>query len=253
MAEIFQYLVVFSLAVWTAKLAINKGRNGWVWGGAALILGLLPWHLIGVIPVLALMFIRTPVSPNTPTGVSSACARCNKSHSEGQHFCTGCGWDLNQTDVPEGFNEDQASVNQPDIATEVPSTAVTRVPDNTESLTSYPDPISEQEVVPTEDVRSEVISESSSETPQEDYVPWGTHEVGEAPTAAAMVTKGIERVSEGKFQEAIDQFTKAIALDSRYAEAWQRRSEAYARLGRSQQAEEDRRHLQGLDPSSSPS
>ena len=73
-----------------------------------------------------------------------------------------------------------------------------------------------------------------------------------APTAAVMVSRGIERFDEGKFQEAIDQFTKAIALDPNYADAWERRSVAYAQLGRPQQAEDDRRHLQGLDPSSSP-
>ena len=96
-------------------------------------------------------------------------------------------------------------------------------------------------------------SETPLAEPQEEYVPWGTYDVGEAPTAAIMVSRGIERFSERKFQEAIDQFTKAIALDANYAEAWERRSEAYAQLGRQEQAEDDRRHLQGLDPSSSPS
>jgi Flp pilus assembly protein TadD len=67
-----------------------------------------------------------------------------------------------------------------------------------------------------------------------------------------MVSRGIARYEEQKYQEAIDQFTKAIALDSNYAEAWERRAEAYAQLGRSQQAEDDRRHLKGLDTSSSP-
>jgi Tfp pilus assembly protein PilF len=67
-----------------------------------------------------------------------------------------------------------------------------------------------------------------------------------------MVSRGIERFDAHKYQEAIDQFTKAIALDPNYADAWQRRAEAYVQLGRPQQAEEDRRHLQGLDPNSSP-
>jgi Flp pilus assembly protein TadD len=67
-----------------------------------------------------------------------------------------------------------------------------------------------------------------------------------------MVSRGIERYGEEKYQEAIDQFTKAIALDPNYAEAWERRAEAYAQLGRPQQAEDDRRHLKWLDPSSSP-
>ncbi len=88
--------------------------------------------------------------------------------------------------------------------------------------------------------------------PEVEHVPWGTYEPGVAPTAAVMTSRGIERFDAGKFQEAIDQFTKAIALDPNYADAWQRRAEAYAQLGRPKQAEEDRRHLQGLDPSSSP-
>ena len=83
-------------------------------------------------------------------------------------------------------------------------------------------------------------------------MPWGTYEPGVAPTAAVMTARGIERSDQGKFQEAIDQFTKAIALDPDYADAWQRRAEGYAQLGRSEQAAEDRRHHQGLDPSSSP-
>ena len=94
--------------------------------------------------------------------------------------------------------------------------------------------------------------ENISKEPQKEHIPWGTYDVGEAPTAAVMVSRGIERLSEGKFQEAIDQFTKAIALDPNYVEAWERRLDAYIRLGRPKQAEEDRRHLQGLDPSSSP-
>jgi Tfp pilus assembly protein PilF len=67
-----------------------------------------------------------------------------------------------------------------------------------------------------------------------------------------MVSRGIARYEEQKYQEAIDQFTKAIALDSNYVEAWERRAEAYVQLGRPQQAEDDRRHLKGLDTSSSP-
>jgi Flp pilus assembly protein TadD len=62
----------------------------------------------------------------------------------------------------------------------------------------------------------------------------------------------MERFQEQKYQESIDQFTKAIALDPNYAEAWEKRAEAYAQMGRSQQAEEDRRHLQALAPRTLP-
>ena len=252
MAEIFQYLVVLLLAVWTARLAITKGRNGWIWGAAALILGLLPWHLIGVIPVLALMFIKTPVSSSVTQPTPLTCLRCEKSHSDGQHFCTGCGWDLKQTNPPEELDEHRDSINLPSVPTAINSVEVSQVSETTDSPAETQVFVSEHENAKPDIEMPEPDSETPLAEPQEEYVPWGTYDVGEAPTAAIMVSRGIERFSEGKFQEAIDQFTKAIALDANYAEAWERRSEAYAQLGRQEQAEDDRRHLQGLDPSSSP-
>ena len=92
----------------------------------------------------------------------------------------------------------------------------------------------------------------AEDQPETEHVPWGTYDPGVAPTAAVMVSRGIERFAEAKYQEAIDQFTKAIALDPNYAEAWERRADSYAQMGRSERAEDDRRHLRGLDPSSSP-
>lgn len=243
------------LAVWTARLAITKGRNGWTWGAAALILGLLPWHLIGVIPVLALMFVKTPVDLTANRTASQVCVRCNKPHSDGQHFCTGCGWDLNEPNSVEEFNHEQTSVNEPLIPTAIDSTVLVQGPDDTEP--SIAEPISDHFPEPSATTLGNEQSALDSETgyalPQEEHIPWGTYDVGEAPTPEIMVSRGIEKFLEGKFQEAIDQFTKAIALDPNYAEAWERRSEAYTQLGRPRQAEDDRRHLQGLDPSSYPS
>ena len=253
MAEIFQYLVVFLLAVWTARLAITKGRNGWTWGGAALILGLLPWHLIGVIPVLALMFVKSPAKyDNTPVNPLN-CVRCNKSHIEGQHFCTGCGWDLSQTSTAQKSEDDQIPLEQPlIIPNAIDSNLIGEVRETVEFPSLDAELLPEDKPVTADATPAEPDHVAISEEPQQEHIPWGTYDVGEAPTAADMVSRGIERFTEGKVQEAIDQFTKAIALDPKYAEAWKRRSEAYAQLGRSQQAEEDRRHLQTLDPSSSP-
>ena len=60
LGDVFLYLVLFLVSIWTARIAISKGRNAWGWGGAALLLGL--FHvpesaLLGVVPVLALLFI----------------------------------------------------------------------------------------------------------------------------------------------------------------------------------------------------
>jgi len=256
------------MATWTARLAVTKGRNAWGWGGAALILGLLPWHLFGVLPVLILLLIKLPASPPADQVERLACARCAKTHSEGQHFCTGCGWDLNEAYSPEETDESQPFPSRPQVQTTVQSTGVAKPPEEPAAETSASEPtVAETQAaepvdVPVADALQQpeaepvLFSESTSEEiepePEKEHVPWGTYDPGVAPTAAVMVSRGTERFDAGKYQEAIDQFTKAIALDPNYADAWQRRAEAYTQLGRPQQAEDDRRHLQRLDPSSSP-
>lgn len=72
----------------------------------------------------------------------------------------------------------------------------------------------------------------------------------DAPTAAGMTERGVRLYNQGRVQESIDQFTKAIALDPNYIQAWARRAEAYARLGRGDEAAEDRRQIEGLNPGS---
>ena len=277
LAEIFQYLVVFLLAIWTARLAIAKGRNAWGWGGTALVLGLLPWHLFGVLPVLILLFIKLPNKPPAEQVDRLTCARCAKSYSNGQHFCTGCGWDLDEAYSPEESDEGQPFPARPQVQTTVQSTGIAQPAETADAPAAEftPTEPSKTETPVAETVASseatapavgapqeesadsagnagETKADTAEEEPAKAYVPWGTYDVGVAPTAVLMTSRGMERFEEGKFQEAIDQFTKAIALDPNHAEAWQRRAEAYAQLGRPKQAEDDRRHLQGLDPSSSP-
>ena len=66
------------------------------------------------------------------------------------------------------------------------------------------------------------------------------------PTAANMTERGINLFSQGRFQEAVDQFTKAIALDPKYRLAWERRAEAYGRLGRAERAAADKQQLEAI-------
>lgn len=80
--------------------------------------------------------------------------------------------------------------------------------------------------------------------------PWGFPQPGPAPTAEGMTARGAALLSEGRLQEAIDQFTKAIALDPRHKEAFERRAEAYTRQGRGERAEEDYRTVQALNAGS---
>jgi len=274
LGDVFLYPVIFAVALWTARLAISKGRNGWGWGGAALLLSLLNLPqsaLLGVVPVLVLLFIKRPTTDPELRPDRLSCARCAKSYSDGQHFCTGCGWDLGEAYSPEEQEGAQASPAQTQTQTTMPSASVAQPPEKAEAsaveppateppvletetakVTEAPATESAQEPVDETDRSPEAASAEAEEEPETEHVPWGTFEPGIAPTAAVMTSRGIERFDEGKYQEAIDQFTKAIALDPNYVDALQRRAEAYAQLGRSEQAEKDRRHLQSLDPSSSP-
>ena len=57
-------------------------------------------------------------------------------------------------------------------------------------------------------------------------------------------------LGEGRIQEAIDQFTKAIALDPKHREAFEGRAEAYTQQGRGERAAEDYRRIQALNAGS---
>ena len=65
-------------------------------------------------------------------------------------------------------------------------------------------------------------------------------------SAESLTTKGAHLFTEGRFQEAADQFTKAIALDPKYYLAWSKRAETYLRMGMIQKAEEDLRNLEAI-------
>ena len=279
LGEFLLYPIIFAVVSWTASLAKTKGRNPWIWGGAAVLLSLLhvpQTALLSVLPVLVLLFIKLPATSPAEQVDRLTCARCAKPYSDGQHFCTGCGLDLSEAYSPEPADEGQSFPASPPVQTTMPSIAVAQPSEVPETLPVEPQTLEPQKIDPQlveapvaagtpvaevtqepeiepgpsqEDTPTQTDADAEPATP---HVPWGTYDPGVAPTAAVMVSRGIERYGEEKYQEAIDQFTKAIALDPNYAEAWERRAEAYAQLGRPQQAEDDRRHLKWLDPSSSP-
>ena len=70
---------------------------------------------------------------------------------------------------------------------------------------------------------------------------------GGMPTAARMTERGLTLLNDDKSQEAIDQFTKALALQADYGPAWGGRAEAYAKLGRNAEAAEDRPRLESIN------
>ena len=131
----------------------------------------------------------------------------------------------------------------------------------TEPLPVDEPPITEAELEPAEPVSPESVPAYSPEIrePASDAVPGEPQEAEASPayaepvaperivpehapvsatpvfrrsiTAAGFTNLGLELSSAGKFQEAVDQFSKAIALDARHLSAWAGRAEGLPGFG----------------------
>ena len=136
LGEFLLYPIIFAAISWTARLAKTKGRNPWIWGGAAVFLSLLhvpQTALLSVVPVLVLLFIKLPATSPVRQVDPLTCARCAKTHSDGQHFCTGCGWDLSEAYSPEPADEGQPFPTPSPVQTTMASTAVAQPPEVSET------------------------------------------------------------------------------------------------------------------------
>ena len=254
------------VSVWTARLAKAKGRNPWLWGGACLLLILVlqPFgvQLLVVVPLMILMFLKSPQQQSGTVAETTTCPKCQSASVRNSRFCTKCGWELsrvNTLDTPQELAD----------PTMVPSTQTQEPPEVTQA------PGEANEAQPAEaatDSSAGSVADSPSqpesaqpETAEADAEPAGDPAPEDtpataptyrkvipvdAPTASAMTERGVRLFNQERIQEAIDQFTKAIALDANYIEAWAKRAEAYALLGRGDQAAEDRRRLDSLNASS---
>jgi hypothetical protein len=266
------------VSIWTARLAKSKGRNPWLWGGASFVLGIPAIHLFAVAPLIMLMFLKSPQQQTGPIVQTTTCPKCQASSAKNSRFCTNCGWEVarvNTLDTPQ-------EVAEPIVA---PSTQTQEHPEVFQSPTQgnaqqSGQPPAQQPTQPIEaavESTTDAVAESSphtapahSEINQPETVEPDSEPIGEpaaeetpeeissyrkivpvdAPTAAVMTERGVRLFNQGRTQEAIDQFTKAIALDATYIEAWAKRAEAYALLGRGDQAAEDQRRLDSLNASS---
>ena len=273
---ILVFLVPF-VAFWTARLALARGRSPWIWGGAALVLG-IPWPginlpILGVVPVLFLMFFVRPTAQrsNEPR---NACSRCASPHSPGQNFCTKCGWDLSHEYTPESSDTVLASEmhqSQTTSTSTLERPSETAAPEHANGngfAPERPEVAAQDADIPAEHAEQAISEDpaagdevgsapeeaapatASGGQPEADTRPWGFPVPGPAPTAAGMTARGTALLSEGKLQEAIDQFTKAIALDPRHREALERRAEAYSKQGRQDRADEDYQQVQALNTGS---
>jgi tetratricopeptide (TPR) repeat protein len=192
-------------------------------------------------PMIVLLFLRSPQTVRQDINQDTVtCPKCRALHAAGHTYCVNCGWELNRPYAEELPSlHEEVSTRPAEMENPVSAPAAVGPAHEASGVVvpAEPSPLSE-ELVPEESTPSE---ESPPEQPPVEQP------VFRRPiTPANFTERGLALFNQGKFQEAIDQFTKAIALDPKYLPAWARRAEAYGRLGRESKAEEDRRHLDGL-------
>ena len=236
------FLVYLSLALvvlYTARLARSRACNPWVWAGAAFVLVLIPpLKLLGIAPLILLWILKVPQVEGRAIRTPDSCTECYAPQPQRSRFCTNCGTQLRTTDSDSSAVRDQAPL----------STTVAEAPEPvaaSEAATGTVEP----ESPPAAGYAS---AEEQAQAPTEQHEPEAKKPVSMGvPTSAGMTERGVRLFNQGRVQESIDQFTKAIALDPNYTQAWARRAEAYARLGRGEEAAEDRRRLEALNAGSS--
>ena len=259
MNEYVLILLVIFVALWTAYTARKKGRNALRWGGVALIpvvdpaLALLTGNdpswvaAMSMLPMLGLVFItsRRAAADGEQQSNTVNCPRCQHAHEPGPSFCTNCGWELSKP---------YASADTPAAAAPLASTTAETARDDAAAPASASASASAAIPEPTLAATATESPPAGAATavadPAPAAVPAGFSAepltITQTLTAAAMTERGLTLFNQGRVREAVDQFTKAIALDPRYREAWSSRAKAYTDLGLSDKAAADRRQLEAI-------
>lgn len=258
---ILQVLSLLFVVMWTAKLARNKGRSPLVWGGVAAIpaLGLLDifpeWiTVLCMLPMLALVFMpaRRPVATDGGQDGTTPCPRCQHSHEARPTFCTNCGWEMARpyatTDATTTVTDGSESAT---VQTVVPAAGTADGVEQSAPVTGEPvahptaDPVMAAQQVDD----AEPLATAQSAQVEADLAPAfaaAPLKITRPLTAAGMTELGLSMFNQGRIREAVDQFTKAIALDPMYREAWANRAKAYTELGLSDKAAADRQQLEAI-------
>ena len=262
MNEYVLILLVIFVALWTAYTARKKGRNALRWGGVALIpvvdpaLALLTGNdpswvaALSMLPMLGLVFItsrRTAADGERTAANTVNCPRCQHAHEPGPSFCTNCGWELSKpyasAETPAAAPLASTAETARDDAAAPASTAASAsasasatIPEPTRAATTTETPPAGAATAVADPAPASVPAGFSAEPLT----------ITQTLTAAAMTERGLTLFNQGRVREAVDQFTKAIALDPRYREAWSSRAKAYTDLGLSDKAAADQRQLEAI-------
>ena len=251
MPWIMEILLVIFVVLWTARLARNKGRSMLLWGALAAIpaAGLASdssqWvSAFSMLPMLLLIFVPSRIAATGGDEPDSAvaCPRCQHAHEPGPAFCTNCGWELAK---PYASADAEPETGEPaDAAPPAPVHAAT---DPLNPQTPEPVLAATQTAAASADIGGE--SADKAPIPAAEPGPAFTAQplqITRPLTAAGMTERGLTLINQGRVREAVDQFTKAIALDPRYREAWASRARAYSQLGLNEKAAADRQQLEAI-------
>ena len=256
-------LLLISLGIivlWTTRLARSKGLNPWIWGVGAVLLIALAWNFsprfLGVVvmgPLIFLLLYRSPLFRRNREQQVMPCPGCGAADTGGLNFCVQCGWELSKTpaDAADTGREPVTAQESPAELEPIQPMGVAEQEPVTE-----PEPViqpAEHAETPAEPAPSPepVLAQEADPAPVEAAPPPPPAPEPPAPprpkpTAANLTERGMSLFNQGRYQEAIDQFTKAIALDPTYREAWEQRAEAYGRMGRSERQKADLRRLEAI-------
>lgn len=255
MGEFWLWVARAAIIYSTIRLAYSRGRSPWLWGIASFLLGLLPgpWYLLGMGPMMILLllgFLQPRPSPGqsrTYSHTSPSCPRCHTPRATQHRYCTNCGWELAKPYQVDDAATQAISQSPPTQTADgvrvtsagTESTGATQT-ERSPSLNTVP-PLNEPAVPAQESAPA-----PATPPPAGGATAPGAKGPFRVPTAANLTERGLVLFNQGRFQEAIDQFTKAIALDPKYKSAWAHRAEAYAKLGRRKEAAEDMHRLEAI-------
>ena len=261
---------------WTIQIARARHRNPWLWGSitAGIMVTLVVMGendlrmVVCMAPMVILLFLKSPQTTTSPSPQGVECGRCRALQPHGRYYCTSCGWELKR-DFPDGApaagettvpsQPTEAPEQQP--ASPAPQGPEPSAPAPAEEVSSQsrqdaptPEPTTAQpggtDIAPGSDTTQVAPAPSppSQSAPDTDPAPSLPRSAIRPmsrgiPTAVTMTERGRSLVEEGRVQEGIDQFTKALALDSSYTLALEARAAAYELQGRHAEADQDRRQL----------
>lgn len=257
MGIILQILSLLFVVLWTARLARNKGRNALLWGGVAAIpaVGLLDifpeWiTVLCMLPMLALVFMpaRRSVAADGGQDGTTPCPRCQHAHEPGPTYCTNCGWELTRPyATPDPATSATEAPDSPTAQTMAQSaSAAETIEPNTSPLDpSASHPVAEPAMASQQVDEAEATAQPAPPEPAPAFS-MAPLTITRPLTAAGMTELGLSMFNQGRVREAVDQFTKAIALDPRYGEAWANRARAYTELGLNEKAAADRQQLEAI-------